>query len=140
MHRYVVVRIATSSLRMWSPGFQFLGFPLFSHSIPYNGLSVSIFRSLYCFKEEYNSGKFFLYWDFFSPFLVSPTVSPCSIVGTQADRWCQFTLLQIMLLIFSLIFFEMILSQTLGLPKYVSGPFKSLCPSRKMVFLSPLAL
>lgn len=100
MHRYVVVRIATSSWRIWSPGFQFLGFPLFSHSIPYNGLSVSIFISLYCFKEECNFGKFVLYWDFFPPFLVSPTVSPCSTVGTQTDRWCQFTLLQIMLLIF----------------------------------------
>lgn len=82
-HRYAMVRIASSSWRIWSPGFQFSGSPLFSHSVPHSGLSVSIFRSLYCSEDECHLGCSSSIRISFPAFLC-PTVSPtCSMVGLE---------------------------------------------------------
>lgn len=92
-HRYAVVRIASSSWRIWSSGFQFSGSLLFSHSVPRSGLSVRIFRSLYCSKEECHLGYSSSIRISFPSFLC-PTVSPCSMVwlkqkGGVSSHYCR---------------------------------------------------
>lgn len=97
MHRYIVVRIESSSWRIWS--LSIFGFPSLQSFYSLQWTFSQHFQIFVLLQRRVSFGKFLFYWDFFSPFLVSYS-EPLLHGGTQADRWCQFTLLQIMILVF----------------------------------------
>lgn len=70
----------------FGPRLSISGFPSlpFSHSVPLSGLLVSIFKSLYCSKNECHLGCSSSTGTSFPPFLC-PTVSPFSTAGLKQE-------------------------------------------------------
>lgn len=94
-HRYVAVRIASSS---WRIGLIFR-FPSLQSFCSPQWTFIQHFQIFVLPQRGASFGMFLLYQDFFPPFLVSYSESLLR-GGTKAEKWCQFTLLQITLPIF----------------------------------------